>query len=96
MNTDYEKRAISPSMREFVKRLEKVGVDARQDRWSAGIPHHYKSEVLVNDLANLDFIYFDDSQGLKIGGDGDNGETLMYLLDILFELYEKESKVFDG
>lgn len=68
------------------------GVDYDTDRWAAGIPHNPKSEEIVRRIANLDFYLFDDSFGFKVGGDGDNGETLMYLLDIYFDEKDKEKK----
>ncbi len=57
-------------------------------RWEDGIDHHPKSEELVRAIADLDFKYGDDYFRFKIGGDGDNGEHLMYLLDIYFEIQD--------
>jgi hypothetical protein len=54
-------------------------------RWERGIPHHPRSTHIVRQLAAIDFAYGGDFFCFKIGGDGDNGEHLMYLLDILFE-----------
>ena len=76
--------------REFVTRLERAGVNITIDRWEAGIPHHEKSEALVRDLAKIDTLYFGNYFDLKTGGDGDNGEVLMYMLDLFFELEDKE------
>lgn len=61
-------------------------------RWEIGIEHHPKSEKLVRTIADLDTKYGEDYFCFKIGGDGDNGEHLMYLLDIYFE--EKEHNEF--
>jgi hypothetical protein len=41
----------------------------------------------------LDFIFLDDYFCFKSGGDGDNGEQLMYLLDIYFDELDVKSKV---
>ena len=41
-------------------------------------------------------MYFNDSLCLKLGGDGDNGETLCYMLDVLFELHDKEKEQHDN
>lgn len=43
-------------------------------------------------LAHVDFEFFDDAFCWKVGGDGDNGESLMYELDLLMELYDFEAK----
>ena len=59
-------------------------------RWEQGIKHDSKSEELVRAIADLDFKYGGDFFCFKVGGDGDNGEHLMYLLDIYYELKEKE------
>ena len=54
---------------------------ARLDqRWEDGVPHHPFSEAVVRAMAEID-----REAGLpvdiEIGGDGDNGETMMFLLD---------------
>lgn len=54
-------------------------------RWELGIPHNPKSVELYKIIAELDWKYGGDSFCFKSGGDGDNGENLMYLLDIHFE-----------
>lgn len=91
MDDKIAKRLVLPSMKALNERLEKAGIDATVDRWSAGIDHHPKSEQLVCELADLDYVYFNDHFDWKTGGDGDNGEALMYMLDVLFDLYDKEA-----
>jgi hypothetical protein len=59
-------------------------------RWEQGVPHHPKSIALFKRLAEIDFQHCADYFCWKSGGDGDNGETLMYELDILFE--ERDSQ----
>ena len=54
-------------------------------RWKSGKPHHPKSIKLVKRVDELDWALLEGSLDLKTGGDGDSGETLMYLLDIVFE-----------
>jgi len=54
-------------------------------RWEDGTPHHPKSVDLYGSIAQLDFVYGGDHFCFKSGGDGDNGEHLMYLFDIYFE-----------
>jgi len=58
------------------------------ERWEKGIPHDPRSEELYQALAKIDWEQGGDSMGFKCGGDGDNGESLMYLLDIYFETKE--------
>ena len=55
-------------------------------RWEQGIDHHPKSVELFNALSEIDFKYGGDFFYWKKGGDGDNGEHMMYEMDIYFEL----------
>ncbi len=55
------------------------------NRWEEGMDHHPKSIELMVFLAEHDFSDYDDYFGWKIGGDGDNGENLMYQMDAYFE-----------
>lgn len=55
------------------------------NRWEKGIEHHPKSIALMERLIDIDFVFCDDHFCWKKGGDGDNGEALMYELDIIFE-----------
>ena len=57
-------------------------------RWEADTPHHKSSEHLFNILADIDRVYGNDYFCWKSGGDGDNGEHLMYEMDIHFEQEE--------
>jgi len=61
-------------------------------RWEKGIPHNPKSVLIYKELKSIDFNYGGDFFGFKSGGDGDNGEHLMYLLDIYFSNH-KESTI---
>lgn len=54
-------------------------------RWEEGIEHHPKSYELYKRIAEVDYVWCNDSFCWKSGGDGDNGEALMYLLDIIFD-----------
>jgi len=58
------------------------------DRWSSGAGHHPNSIRLMNFLAELDFNYYEDLFHWKMGGDGDNGEALMFQMDTFFELLD--------
>jgi len=57
-----------------------------KDRWGEGIPHHPFSERLMSFLSEHDFNDYGDHFCWKTGGDGDNGENLMYEMDAFFEL----------
>lgn len=63
---------------------------AQQDRWSAGTEHHPKSLRLMAFLELHDFHDYGDYFCWKSGGDGDNGETMMYQMDAFFEMLDKE------
>ena len=54
-------------------------------RWENGVPHHPQSISILKRVNELDWELLDGALDLKTGGDGDSGETLMYLLDIFFE-----------
>ena len=62
-------------------------------RWENGIEHHPKSIELFLQLAEVDFKLCDDHFCWKHGGDGDNGETLMYELDIIFECQDAKEEI---
>jgi hypothetical protein len=64
------------------KKLRKLSIT---DRWEQGIPHDPRSIALYKSIAKIDWEEGGDSMGFKCGGDGDNGESLMYLLDLHFE-----------
>ena len=73
--TDYEK-------------AKKLGLTDK-NRWEEGIGHHWMSERLMEFLSEHDFNDYGDHFCWKIGGDGDNGENLMYEMDAFFEMLEK-------
>lgn len=50
-------------------------------RWVDGDEHDPRSEALYKFISDMDFNHCGDSFCFKKGGDGDNGETLMYILD---------------
>lgn len=54
-------------------------------RWEDGIPHDPRSVELYKSIADIAWTEFDDAFCFKSGGDGDNGEALMYILDVHFE-----------
>lgn len=66
-------------------------------RWERGIPHHPESLALYTRIAAADWKLCGDYFHFKSGGDGDNGETFMYLLDVIFEARDNgEATELDG
>lgn len=53
-------------------------------RWVDGDEHYPRSEALYKFISDMDFNHCGDSFCFKKGGDGDKGETLMYILDCWF------------
>lgn len=73
------------------KRAKALGLTDK-DRWEEGLPHHPESVRLMKFLEDHDLRDYGDSFCWKTGGDGDNGETLMYQMDAFFELLDVERK----
>lgn len=59
-------------------------------RWEQGIRHHPKSIEIFKAIEDNDYKYGGDYFCWKSGGDGDNGEHLMYLIDIYFEQQDED------
>ena len=79
---------------ELVAQYEKAGIETDVNiRWEKGTDHHPKSEDLMEHLMGIDFVFVDDHFCWKKGGDGDNGEALMYEMDMYFELMDIEGKL---
>jgi hypothetical protein len=70
------------------KKAKKIGL-TDLNRWEDGIDHHPMSERLMSFLKEHDFNDYGDYFCWKTGGDGDNGEILMYQMDAFFEMLEK-------
>jgi hypothetical protein len=49
------------------------------DRWSEGMDHHPMSERSIR------FIAAEGTMDISVGGDGDDGETMMFVLDAFWE-----------
>lgn len=72
---------------------EEYGIETDVNvRWEEGRAHHSRSMELMNHIAELDFCFMDDHFCWKTGGDGDNGEALMYLMDMYFELQDAKNE----
>lgn len=54
------------------------------ERWQNGIEHDARSVAIFNTIRDIDVKYGGNSFDWQRGGDGDNGEQLMYILDIYF------------
>ena len=83
-----ERRSMGASDYE---RAKEIGLTAKK-RWEEGIPHHPQSRRLMAFLEAHDFADYADHFCWKSGGDGDNGETLMFQMDAFFELLDREGK----
>lgn len=62
----------------------------QQKRWENGTPHHKMSKRLMAFLKRHDADDHDGHFDWKTGGDGDNGESLMYQMDAFFEAMDVE------
>jgi hypothetical protein len=71
--------APQPAQQEPVAKFKSPG-----QRWEDGDDHDSRSEALYKFIADTDFKHCGDSFCFKSGGDGDNGETLMFILDCWF------------
>jgi hypothetical protein len=72
-----------------LREIKILGVETDiNKRWAAGMDHHPQSRRLYEIISTMDHKYGGDYFEFKSGGDGDNGEHLMYLLDIYFEQQE--------
>lgn len=60
------------------------------ERWEAGLDHDPRSKALYEVISKFDYEHNNDFFEFKAGGDGDNGEELMYLLDMFFYEYDRE------
>lgn len=65
-----------------MKRPDELKLTIEQ-RWEQDIPHDLRSVRMYEHIARIDHEQ-GDVFGFKSGGDGDNGEHLMYLLDDYF------------
>ena len=61
------------------------------NRWEDGIEHHPMSNRLIKFLIEHDFNDNGDYFCFKFGGDGDNGETLAYLMDAFFGMLDNKT-----
>lgn len=65
-----------------------------EERWEQGIPHEDESVKLFESIRKIDEQHGGDYFDFKAGGDGDNGEHLMFLMDIHFNPTNKPKPVY--
>lgn len=95
--TNEEFENFKKKTEEETKHYTDFGIETDiQVRWEEGIDHHKKSLELMDALKHIDYYLGDDCFCWKIGGDGDNGENLMYEMDIYFEYLDKLKEKNDG
>ena len=61
-------------------------------RWEQGIDHDPRTIELYKHIAKVDFEECGDTFCFKSGGDGDNGEHLMFLIDDYFWTKDQQLK----
>jgi hypothetical protein len=84
-------RFNNPTIRNYWDRCKKHKIECDiTTRWENGTPHHPKAKEIFKLLKDSDFVFGEDYFCWKSGGDGDNGETLMYSLSIYLELMDAE------
>ena len=66
------------------------GIKTPEERYEEGLDHDDRSVELVKALQRIDNTYNDGNMDIKLGGDGDIGEDLMYLLDVYFEELDRK------
>ena len=77
-------------LQKTLKDCKRYGIEINTNiRWERGIEHHEKSIQIFEVLELSDWLFNGDYFCWKSGGDGDNGETLMYALDVYFEMMDK-------
>lgn len=59
------------------------------NRWEEMMDHHSMSYRLMKFIQEHDWTDYQGYFDWKTGGDGDNGETLMFEMDAFFELLDK-------
>lgn len=72
------------------ERSKELGLTNLQ-RWEKGVDHHPMSRRLMKFLKEHDDKDYSNFFDWQIGGDGDNGESLMFEMDAFFETLEKET-----
>jgi len=82
------------SRKEFPYKLDGIETNINK-RWESGMPHHPEAEKVGRAIGFIDYKFGGDSLDLSFGGDGDNGDCLLYALDIYFEAKDRHEKELD-
>ena len=80
-----------PSESDYM-RARKLGLTDGEKRIKSGELHHPMSRRIMSFIEEHDFIDYNDFFCWKSGGDGDNGEALMWELDAFFEFLDATEK----
>ena len=87
MMLSIEQKALLPSHKAMAKRLRKSAIDFDLTaRWERGEERFDEAVQMAKDIADLDWLLSDNILELDFGGDGDNGEILIDLIDALLRL----------
>ena len=89
--TDRSIEVLDPKVDALRVECERLGVQVDR-RWEDGVPHHPEAERMFAMLKESDWAFGGDYFQWKHGGDGDNGETLMFSLSVLLELRDAQAK----
>ena len=82
----------------LVKLKEKLGISFENveidynNRFENVTDHHPESLKLIKVISTLDEYCMNNELDIKTGGDGDNGELLLYCLDMYFEAIDAAKK----
>lgn len=63
------------------------------DRWEQGVPHDPRSVAILESISKIDAEQCNNYFDWRVGGDGDNGEELMYALDVHFASVDARAEV---
>ena len=66
------------------------------ERWENGMPHDPRSVAIFKGIARVDAEQCSNSFDWRYGGDGDNGEELMFALDVHFADADAQTEADDA
>ena len=89
--TNEEYKQIIAEGRAIYERAKANGF-CDQDRWGEDVDHHPKSLELMKFLEKHDLHDYGEYFCWNVGGDEDNGETLMCEMDAYFEQKDKDNE----